>query len=191
MDPPEEIIWLAAVHPHRYQSTSLNLWRSIGNIKFYYFSWGQLHLGVTWGEHFLVARSWRSQHSGYSGSDHFSRGERQYFISVCCCEAPCWHPDISWNLRTKSWVLIFSCRLWCRSLHCLLSYHCTWLQRCTHRAIFILVCSQFPSAGIGRPGLGLPSLSPRGNVFLGLGSHLLTSDSGFKFLTNTFHTSYF
>ena len=42
MDPSSEIIWLA-VHPHRYQSTSLNLGRSIGNIKFYYFSWGQLH----------------------------------------------------------------------------------------------------------------------------------------------------
>ena len=166
MDPPGEIIWLAAVHPHRYQSTSLNLWRSIGNIKFYYFSWGQLHLRVTWGEHFRVAPDRVRTPPPVTPAPIISRGETQYFISVCCCEAPCWRTDISWNLRTKSWVLIFSCRpLQSTALFAVLSLHLA----APTSAIFILVCSQFPSETgrrirPGRPGLCLPS-SPLAAMF--------------------------
>lgn len=73
----------------------------------------------------------------------------------------------------------------CRALHCLLSYRCTWL----HPPVQCL--SWFPANfHQSRQARSVSPLSPRGNVFLGLGSHLLTSDSGFKFLTNTFHTSY-
>ena len=147
MDPPVEIIWMAAVHPHRYQSTSSNLWRSIGNIKFYYFSWGQLHLGVTWGEHFLVAQAPDGDRTRVTPALIISRTERQDFISVCCCEAPCWRTDISWNWRTKSWVLIFGCRpLQSTALFAVLSLHLT----APTSAVFILVSSQFPSEPPGQ-----------------------------------------
>ena len=75
----------------------------------------------------------------------------------------------------------------CIALHCLLSYRCTWLQP----PVPVQCLSWFPANfHQSRQARSVSPLSPRGNVFLGLGSHLLTSDSGFKFLTNTFHTSY-
>ena len=66
--------------------------------------------------------------------------------------------------------------------------------------VLLLVSSQFLSEMLSvciNESSPLPSLPPSSwtplslNVFLGLGSHLLTSDSGFKFLTNLSHFYFF
>ena len=87
-----------------------------------------------------------------------------------------------WEQKAECWYLAAGR---CSALHCLLCYRCTWL----HPPLQYL--SWFPANfHQSRQARSESPLSPRGNVFLGLGSHLLTSDSGFKFLTNTLHTSY-
>ena len=150
MDPPGEIIWLAAVHPHRYQSTSLNLWRSIGNIKFYYFSWGQLHLRVTWGEHFLVAPDSQHSASSYSGSDHFSRHNILFQFVVVRPPAGGLTFRETREQKAECWYLAAGR---CSALHCLLFYHCTWLHPpVQYLSWFAANFHQRPGAASALPG---------------------------------------